>query len=321
MPDQRIVDSGFTQWSPDQLPDLSGKVYLITGANSGVGLEAARMLAAAGGDVVLACRSEAKAAAATHDLQANARGAVSAVRVDLADLRSVREAAATVRARHHRVDALINNAGVMQTPLQKTRDGFELQLGVNHIGHFEWTRLLLDRVEAAAGRVVVVSSIAHKYGALDFDDLMMTRRYSPTRSYTRSKLANLMFAFELDRRLQAAGARAMAVACHPGYADTRLQSTRPTGFFQALYRVTNPLLAQSARAGAAPTVLAAAAREAKRGAYYGPQHFREARGPVGDATVAAHARDRAAWGRLWVATEDLLGVRFDVADALGASVS
>ncbi len=317
---QRRVDSGVTQWSPDQLPDLTGKLYVITGGNSGIGLEAARHLARAGGDVVIACRSPDKAQAAQRDLAADARGAVDVLRLDLADLSVVRDAAAELRERSARIDGLINNAGVMQTPRRQTRDGFELQLGVNHIGHFVWTKLLLDRVEAAAGRVVVVSSLAHKYGAIDFDDLMMARRYAPTRSYTRSKLANLMFAFELDRRLRAAGARSMAVACHPGYSDTRLQSTGPTGFFHALYRVTNPLLAQSAQAGAEPTVLAAAGREAKPGGYYGPQHMGEVRGPAGDATVANRARDTRAWARLWSATEDALGERFDVADALVASL-
>ena len=173
------------------------------------------------------------------------------------------------------------------------------------------TALLIDRVEAAAaGRVAVVSSIAHKFGTLDFDDLMTTRDYTPSKAYFRSKLANLMFAFELDRRLREAGCKAIAIACHPGYSNTNLQSTGPTGFLSALYKLLNPLMAQSQEAGAIPTVLAAAGAEAKRGAYYGPQRMQEARGPVSDALVADHAQDRGDWERLWEMSEELVGQKF-----------
>ncbi len=307
---QRIADSGFSDWRPARLPDLAGKTYVITGGNSGIGLEAARMLGKAGADLVLACRSTDKAEAARQDLSRDVSGSIDVVELDLSDLASVRAAAEAVGAGRTKIDGLINNAGIMQTPPSKTKDGFELQFGTNHLGHFLWTSLLIDRVEAAEGRVVVVSSIAHKYGRLHFDDLMLTSGYTPSRAYFQSKLANLVFAFELDRRLKAAGCKAIAIACHPGYSGTNLQSTGPRGFLNLLYKALNPLLSQSAEAGAIPTVLAAAGPEARRGAYYGPQKMSEARGPVGDALVEDRALDEAAAKRLWSVSEELVGEPF-----------
>ena len=312
---QRIADSGFSDWKPDRLPDLAGKTYVITGGNSGIGLEAARMLRKAGANLVLACRSIDKANAAKRDLagtspEGGTPGDIDLIVVDLSDLASVRTAAEAVRAAHPRIDGLVNNAGIMQTPPQKTKDGFELQFGTNHLGHFLWTSLLIDPVEAADGRVVVVSSIAHKYGRIHFDDLMLTSGYTPSRAYFQSKLANLMFAFELDRRLKASGCKAVAIACHPGYSGTNLQSTGPRGILNLVYKALNPLLSQSAEAGAIPTVLAAAGPEARRGAYYGPQKMSEARGPVGDAMVEDRALDEDAAERLWSASEELIGEPF-----------
>ena len=309
---KHIVDSGFKDWSPRQLPDLTGRTYVITGGNSGIGLEAARMLGEAGGDLVLACRSVDKAQAAKAALAGRARGRVDVVQLDLSDLASVRRAAEEVARVNDRIDGLINNAGIMQTPQMKTKDGFELQLGTNHLGHFLWTSRLIDRVEAAAGRVVVVASIAHKFGRVDLDDLMLEKGYTPTRSYARTKLANLMFALELDRRLEDAGCKAVCIACHPGYSRTNLQSTGPTGLFNLVYKMTNPLLAQSSKAGAIPTVLAAAGTEARRGAYYGPQKMSEARGRVSEALVADHALDRGVWAGLWAASEALVGEPFSL---------
>ena len=307
---KHVASSGFKDWKPSRLPDLTGKVYVITGGNSGIGYEAARMLGEAGADLLLACRSMDKAEAAKGKLAATVRGDIDLVQLDLSDMASVRAAAETVRDRLDRIDGLVNNAGIMQTPQTTTKDGFDLQMASNHLGHFLWIALLIDRVEAAAGRVVVVSSIAHKYGTLDFDDLMTTSGYTPSRAYFRSKLANLMFAFEFDRRLKEAGCQAIAIACHPGYSNTNLQSTGPTGFLSALYKLLNPLMAQSQEAGAIPTVLAAAGTEAKRGAYYGPQRMQEARGPVGDALVADHALDKDGWKRLWEMSEELVGQTF-----------
>lgn len=309
---KHIADSGFKDWSPERLPDLTDKTYVITGGNSGIGLEAAKMLGAAGGRIVLACRSPDKARAAQTALAETVKGDVDVVQLDLADLASIRQAAAEVGKRYDRIDGLINNAGIMQTPQRRTKDGFELQLGTNHLGHFLWTSLLIDRVEVAAGRVVVVASIAHKFGRIDLDDLMLDKGYTPTKSYSRTKLANVMFALELDRRLQESGCKTVCIACHPGYSNTNLQSTGPTGLFNFLYKFTNPLLAQPSRAGAIPTVLAAAGTEAKRGAYYGPQGMGEARGRVSDALVADHALDSGLWAGLWEASEALLGEPFKV---------
>lgn len=307
---KHVVNSGIRDWKPSQLPDLVGKHFVITGANSGIGYQAARLLGEAGADLTLACRSMDKAETARANLSGSVRGAIDLVQLDLSDLASVRTAAKDVRGRLDRIDGLVNNAGIMQTPQTLTRDGFDLQMGANHLGHFLWTALLIDLVEAAKGRVVAISSIAHKFGTLDFDDLMTSKDYDPSRAYFRSKLANLIFAFELDRRLKEAGSDAIAIACHPGYSSTNLQSTGPTGMMSVLYKVLNPLLAQSQEAGAIPTVLAAAGSEAKRGAYYGPQRMQEARGPVGDALVADHALDKQSWARLWQMSEELVGQKF-----------
>ena len=313
-----IVDSGFTDWQPNRLPNLAGKTYVITGGNSGIGFDAARILGKAGGNLVLACRSLEKAEAAKRALAAEVKGSVALIQLDLSDLSSVRTAADEVRRDHARIDGLINNAGIMQTPKLTTKDGFELQFGTNHLGHFLWTSLLIDLVEAASGRVVVVSSIAHKYGTIDLDNLMWAKNYSPSKAYFRSKLANVMFAFELDRLLEANGCKAVCVACHPGYAGTNLQSTGPTGFLNMLYKLTNPLFSQPSEAGAIPTVLAAAGTEAKRGAYYGPKKMGEARGPVGDAIVAEQALDQEVAGKLWRASEELVGEPFRLPGSSGA---
>lgn len=301
------MDSGFSNWTADRLPDLEGKLFVITGGNSGIGLEAARHLGKAGGDIVLACRSVGKAEEAAKELRAQVKGQVDVLPLDLGDLSSVRKAADTLRGRYARIDALINNAGVMQTPDQKTADGFEMQFGTNHLGHFLWSALLIDMVEAAQGRVVTLSSIAHFSGTIRFDDLMGAKAYSPMRAYTQSKGANLLFALELDRRLHASGRKAVSIACHPGYTNTNLQSTGPTGFFSFLYKFTNPLFAQASPEGALPTALAAAGTEAKRGGYYGPTKMGETRGPVGDAKVSSYIRDRQIAQRLWDESEKLVG--------------
>jgi NAD(P)-dependent dehydrogenase (short-subunit alcohol dehydrogenase family) len=302
-----LMDSGISNWTANRLPDLKGKLYVITGGNSGIGLEAAKHLGKAGADIVLACRAVAKAEAAAKGLRALISGQVDVVQLDLSDLVSVRTAAAAMRAKYTKIDGLINNAGVMQTPKQKTADGFEMQFGTNHLGHFLWTGLLIDLVDAAAGRVVTLSSIAHLSGEIRFDDLMGEKAYSPTAAYLQSKGANLMFALELDRRLQAAGKKATSIACHPGYSNTNLQSTGPTGIFSFLYKFTNPLFAQSSSDGALPTALAAAGTKARRGGYYGPRKMGETRGPVGDAKVAAYILDEAAAQRLWEISETLFG--------------
>ena len=299
-------------WRPEQLLDLEGCTYLITGGNSGIGLEAAKMLAAAGGDIVIACRNPAKAATARKEIDAAGPGSCSVISLDLSSLDSVERAADTVLEGWDSLDGLINNAGIMQTPETRTEDGFELQLATNHLGHFLFAGKLLGLVEAAGGRIVVVSSIAHRLGKINFDDLMFEKRYSASLAYGQSKLANLMFALELDRRLRAADSPASCIACHPGYSATELQSTGPTGLLNTTYKFLNAVVAQPAYNGAIPTVLAAAGEEAEPGGYYGPQSLGEARGRVGDAAISRRARDEAAAARLWEASEELVGFRWQI---------
>ncbi len=303
-------DARVRNWTPDRLPDLDGRLYVVTGGNSGIGLEAAKMLAARNADIVVAARNPDKARAAVDALAGLGSGTASSTQLDLADLSSVRAAAETLKVRTDKVDGLVNNAGIMQTPAQKTANGFEMQFGTNHLGHFYWTGLLLDLVEAAAGRIVTVSSIAHRYGRIRFDDLMLENGYDPTVAYCQSKLANLVFALELHRRLTKKGSPATSVACHPGYSNTNLQSTGPGSVLTAIYRVTNQLFAQSADKGAMPTVLAAAGDEARAGAYYGPTGFRELNGPVGDAAISARGSVKETGERLWTESERLVGLEW-----------
>ena len=295
-------------WTPDRLPDLEGKRYLITGGNSGIGLEAAKILAGKGADIVIACRNPAKAEAAVKAIDAAGKGEVDSIELDLSSLASVRKAVEAVRARYDRLDGLVANAGIMQTPETRTVDGFELQLATNHLGHFLLTALLFDLVEKAEGRITVVSSIAHKLGRINFDDLMLEESYDPTRAYGQSKLANMLFAQELARRLEAAGSPVMANACHPGYSATNLQSTGPEGFLVGLYGVLNRVWAQSPYKGAIPTVLAVAGEEAESGGYYGPVKFMDSLGPVGNARIAGRGRKRDTAEELWRRSEELVGV-------------
>ena len=306
MPNRTLFDSGFSAWTAAQLPDLSGKLFVITGGNSGIGFDAARHLGRAGADLVLACRNTGKAEDAIRQLRAEGSSSVEAVKLDLSDLGSVNTAAGELRQNYKKIDGLLNNAGIMQTPKQRTKDGFEMQLGTNHLGHFLLTGLLIGLINAAKGRVVTVSSVAHLQGVINFDDLMFDQGYTPSKAYSQSKIANLMFALELDRRLNAAGMSAVSLACHPGYTSTNLITTGPTGPLRLLYRLVTPLLAQPGPAGALPTVLCAAGAEAKRGGYYGPQHLGGLRGPISDAAVSERARDPSAQKRLWEVSETLV---------------
>lgn len=308
----KLFDSGFSNWTPDRLPDLGGKTYLITGGNSGIGFEAAKMLASVNGNLIIACRNPDKAKQAIATLEPLGTGTVDSVQLDLASLAAVRSAAEIVRQNYDQLDGLINNAGIMQTPETRTEDGFELQFATNHLGHFLLTGLLFDLVENAAGRIVTVSSIAHKFGQMNFDDLMFTQNYNSSRVYGQSKLANLLFTFELDRKLKAIASQVSCYACHPGYSDTQLQSTGPKGLWNLFYKFTNQFIAQPAYNGAIPTVLAAAGVEAKPGAYYGPQDLMDCRGRVSDAIVMPQALDEAAAARLWQESEKLVGYTWEL---------
>jgi NAD(P)-dependent dehydrogenase (short-subunit alcohol dehydrogenase family) len=308
------------------LPDLTGRTAVVTGANSGLGLETARVLAGAGATVVMTARSRDKHDAAEAQIRpTNRRADLRFVQLDLADLASVRAAAEAIAAEHERIDVLVNNAGIMMTPEATTADGFELQLGTNHLGHFALTGLLLDRLLAAEdARVVTVSSGAHHLGRMDTDDLHQQRGagYDSAAQYARSKLANLLFALELQRRFEAACVPARSVAAHPGYTATNLQAAgvRMAGaglFHRAAdlgMRLLTPLVAMDVADGALPQIHAAVG-DVPGGSYWGPTGFREMRGPVGRARVSRRARDEADAARLWALSVEATGVDYA---ALGA---
>lgn len=301
-------------WTIDRLEDLTGKRYLITGGNSGIGYEAAAHLRRANADVFITSRSGEKGAEAAARLsRIESKGAVDVIELDLASLASIGRASDTIRTRADGLDGVINNAGVMQPPQQQTVDGFELQFGTNHLGHFMLNYLLFDLIEARAGRIVPVSSIAHlRAGGINFNDPMFVKNYSPTRAYAHSKLANLMYGLELGRRLQRSGSSVMAITAHPGYSATNLQTSGPTGVLRIFYKVVTPLLAQSAADGAVGEVLAVAGAEARNGAYYGPTRRGDTRGPVGDSRISDVANEADAAARLWTLSEDLLGIKWDI---------
>jgi NAD(P)-dependent dehydrogenase (short-subunit alcohol dehydrogenase family) len=307
-----------TKWTAEQVPDQSGRTAVVTGANSGLGLVCARELARHGGHVVLACRNAEKGAAAVAEIEQAAPGAqVELVDLDLGSLASVEAFAESFRATHEGLDVLLNNAGVMAPPRRTTADGFELQLGTNYLGHFALTARLLGAMEGRAdARVVTLSSIAHKTGRIDFEDLQSERRYSRWRAYGQSKLADLMFALELDRRLRAAGSHVKSVAAHPGYAATNLQSAAVPTADRLVMVVTNVLLAQSAERGAWPPLYAATEPGVEGGAYIGPDGIGEFRGHPQPVSPNRVARDEAVAARLWEVSEELTGVRFELsADA------
>ncbi len=306
-------------WSEADLPDLGGRTAVVTGGNSGIGLEAARALAARRALVVLACRSREKAAAAAHTITARHPGArVEVMSLDLASLASVRAFADELRRSHRALHLLVNNAGVMALPYQRTADGFEMQIGTNHLGHFALTGLLLDlllEAGSASGdaRVVTVSSTVHKVGTIRFDDLHGERSYRKWQAYAQSKLANLLFTHELARRIEAAGANLLSVACHPGYAATNLQHVGPRlegkRLLASVMRLGNRILAQDAAGGALPTLYAAAAKDLRGGDYVGPGGFAEMWGPPRRVEPAARARDAEVAARLWEVSERETGVR------------
>jgi NAD(P)-dependent dehydrogenase (short-subunit alcohol dehydrogenase family) len=301
------------RWTAADIPDQQGRVVIVTGANSGLGLVTARELARAGARVVLASRSAEKGQSAAVRIASAAPGAdVQPAVLDLADLASVRAFAATAP---DRVDLLINNAGVMAAPRRVTRDGFESQFATNHLGHFALTGLLLGRLLAApAPRVVTVSSTMHRGGTIDFDDLQGERKYSRWGAYSQSKLANLMFCFELQRRAVEAGTALLSMAAHPGYAATNLQAAGTDRFYERWFMaIGNRLFAQNAEMGALPTLHAATFPDLPGGTYVGPGGRSEQRGYPKVVGAAAKAYDEQAWRRLWAVSEQLTGVHYEFA--------
>ncbi|HTJ70347.1 MAG TPA: oxidoreductase [Actinospica sp.] len=289
------------RWTANDIPDQTGRTVIITGANSGLGLVDTRALAAAGAHVVLAVRDVERGRAAA----ATVAGSTEVRRLDLADLASVR---AFADGWDRDVDILINNAGIMMVPEGKTADGFERQFGTNHLGHFALTNLLLPHV---TDRVVTLSSRAHEWdrGRMYFDNPNLTGNYTPTRAYAQSKLSNLLFMSELQRRLTAVGSTLRSYAAHPGYAATSLQSHSASRVMGALMKVGNAVFAQSAEAGALPT-LYAATQDLPGDTYVGPDGFGEMRGgpKVVDRSDAAKNQEYAA--KLWTLSEELTGVKF-----------
>jgi NAD(P)-dependent dehydrogenase (short-subunit alcohol dehydrogenase family) len=299
------------RWTAADIPDQNGRVAIVTGANSGLGLVSARELARAGARVVLASRSSEKGRNAAHKIASAMPDAdVQPAVLDLADLESVRAFTATAPAR---IDLLINNAGVMAVPRRVTRDGFESQFATNHLGHFALTGLLLGRLlEAPAPRVVTVSSTMHRGGTIDFDDLQGERKYSRWGAYSQSKLANLMFCFELQRRAVQAGTALLSMAAHPGYAATNLQAAGTDRFYERWFMaIGNKLFAQSAEMGALPTLYAATFPELPGGTYVGPGGRSEQRGYPKVVGGAGKAYDEQSWRRLWEISETLTGVHYD----------
>jgi NAD(P)-dependent dehydrogenase (short-subunit alcohol dehydrogenase family) len=307
-------------WTEADIDDLTGRTAVVTGANTGLGLQTASVLAARGAHVVLACRDLDKAGHAAGQIAAASPGAsTSIVRLDLASQSCVRSAVEEIRACFPRVDLLINNAGVMEVPYHQTEDGFELTLATNHLGPFALTGLLLDRL-AAGARIVTVSSMAHLDGVIDFGDLHSKRHYDPEQAYSQSKLANLLFSYELDRRVRASGPRVLALACHPGvvYTDLFANRSRPQRLMLSpAMRIINFWAVQNARMGALPTLRAATDPSARGGEYFGPRRYGLLRRfytgypAVVDSSTRSH--DEGDQARLWQMSEQLTGVSYAAA--------
>jgi NAD(P)-dependent dehydrogenase (short-subunit alcohol dehydrogenase family) len=311
------------RWTTADIPDLAGRRAVVTGANSGLGFETALALAKAGVHVVLACRDEAKGTDALDRIGRMAPGTdVTLRRLDLADLASVRAFAAEVCSAEDALDILVNNAGVMAIPRRETVDGFEMQFGTNHLGHFALTGLLLDRLLARPGaRVVTITSTAAQIGRITFGDLQRSRHYSKWSAYGQSKLANQLFTLELSRRAAGRGANLVSAAAHPGYAATGLQGVGPAMSGSTLrLRLTdleNRIFAQSAASGALPGLYAATAPEVKGGQYFGPDRLFGMRGHPTLVPFVRAARDPETARRLWEISEELTEVHFGALDPEG----
>jgi NAD(P)-dependent dehydrogenase (short-subunit alcohol dehydrogenase family) len=289
------------------MPDGRGKVAIVTGANSGIGYETARALVAKGGQVIMACRSMEKGQAALGEIRAeHPDGAVELMELDLADLSSVKRFAEEFLNSHDQLDLLINNAGVMMMPeLSRTADGFEMQFDTNHLGHFALTGLLLETINnTPEARVVNISSTMHRFGRLHFDNLNAEESYSPQGAYSASKLANLLFTYELQRRFESADVETISTASHPGFTATNLQR------HSALYRFIGNVMAMRPAQGALPTLYAATESGVDGGSYYGPDGLMEARGYPKRVGSNKRSHDRAVAERLWTVSEELTGLRY-----------
>ncbi|WP_391858669.1 oxidoreductase [Streptomyces rugosispiralis] len=306
---------GLSSWTLHDVPDQRGRSMIITGGNTGLGFQAASMLADKGADVLIACRDTVKAAAAVDRIRARRpRGTVRAGFLDLADLDSVEAFAREVLAGQERLDVLVNNAGVMWTPLTRTKQGFELQFGTNHLGHFALTGHLLPLLlRTPDARVTTVTSLAQTQGRIDFDDLnWSTRPYSTAAAYGQSKLANMMFTLELDRRLRAATLALTATASHPGWTSTELTRNSP-----AFLQRVSPWFGMRPDKGALTTMRAATDPAAPGGSYWGPRRFFETKGHPSPGRIIRRARDTTVAARLWEESTRLTGVRYPLATPTG----
>ena len=301
-----------SNFTDKDVPDQSGRVFFVTGANSGLGYETAKVLAGKGARVLMGCRSDAKAKAAMESIRdAHANADLRFIPLDLGDLDSIDDAVKLI-ATEPRLDVLVNNAGIMMPPREETLDGFESQFGVNHLGTFALTGRLLDKLaKGRAPRVVITSSMAHRSGKIDFDDINAEESYSRWGRYAMSKLANLLHMYELDRRLRAAQSPIMVLACHPGVADTELARNFP-GVLVSLIRPVSSLFMNSAAQGAWPTLAAATAADAEGGDYFGPSRNGEWVGPARKVQPRPKAKRIEPAKRLWAVSEEMTGVKYPV---------
>ena len=306
------------KWNYEDIGDQSGKIFLITGANSGLGLSASRGLASHGATVIMTSRTLEKGNKAAEEIKKDYPEAkLDVMQLDLASFKSIREFASAFKSKYNQLNGLLNNAGVMQPPFRKTEDGLELQMGTNHFGHYLLTGLLLDEIKATPGaRVILQSSIAHETTkGINFDDINNEKKYSRTSVYSQSKLANLLFAFELNRKFQEHNIDAIALGVHPGYSATNLQSAGPAlggaSFLSRFYKVSNFLFAQSVEKGALPLVYAAVAPDVHGGDYIGPKGMRRMRGYPRRIKARKTAYDEEAAKKLWTISEEKTGLQYN----------
>jgi NAD(P)-dependent dehydrogenase (short-subunit alcohol dehydrogenase family) len=297
-----------TKWTTENIPDQRGKTVIITGANSGIGYEAALALADKGAHVIMACRSLDKGETAAAQIRStDPQGKVTVQHLDLADLSSVARFAEGFLAENQKLDILVNNAGVMAIPYRQTADGFEMQIGTNHFGHFALTARLFDLLKKTPNsRVITVSSFAHILGRINFDDINSQKGYQKWIAYGQSKLANLLFAYELNRRTARSGGNPISIAVHPGYAATNLQKS------SSFFSFTNHFMAQSQQMGALPSLYAATNLEMRGGEYIGPDGFLAQRGYPRQARSSRRSYDLATAQRLWQVSQEITGVTFDI---------
>ena len=314
---ERILIMSTPKWTVNDVPDQTGKVAIVTGANSGLGFETTRGLARKNATVIMACRDLKKGDAALEKIRREFPDAkVELMKLDLADLDSVRQFAENFKQHYSRLDLLINNAGIMAIPFRQTKQGFEMQFGTNHLGHFALTGLLLPLMLETPGgpRVVTTSSGMHMLGDLNFADLNWSKGYTPYKAYGRSKLANLLFTYELQRRLDAQSEKVLSVASHPGYAATNLQTARAImegkPFNEKMALLGNRLFAQSAEMGALPTLYAATAPEVKGGQYFGPGGLVGMRGYPKVVGSSKKSQNPELAAKLWAVSEEFTGVNY-----------